>query len=906
MDKSRQMRDGEQGLTRRVLTTLACTLALAVPLLPAAMAQTQPPTLESAFLRFQLSPADGTYTLLDKKGGTTWRSNPYQARLGEITCRVADRSLRVSLSACQVMQSPDVLEAVFHPLTDQPGAWVKVVVRLLDDRKTLEFAYEADPALTGEGIQLLDDAFGTTNADKGYAVVPVREGLLIPADSGKTFTHRFDTYAYEGCHMAMFGVVKGGCAALFTWDDPYVAVDLQSREAKDAASGAKQVLTSTLVLRKSARSFRVQICGPGDYVTLARAYREIAKSKGWAVPWSEKLKGHPERAKLFGAINYKLWSTLSRSMNEESTQERSVSVNWTFDEAAQVAEHLKNDLNLDRVLFTMGGWIHRGYDNQHPDILPAAPECGGDAALADCARRVLGLGYLLCLHDNYQDIYRDSPSWNEDLIMKNPDGSLMRGGHWAGGLAFLTCSPKALDLARRPQNLPAVKALTGANSYFIDTTYAAGLQECFDAKHLLTRGDDMRWKQALSDYAREVFGVFGSECGREWAIPHSDFFEGLTGVSGADYHDAKLLDKVGGTVVPLFEIVYRDCIAMYGKYGYDPEQAAEYVLHHISIARPLNYHSVPPHLYWKQAASDTGLGLRPGIAEVNQVGPRRFQITYLWKVARPTSGDWRVFVHFTDADGNIRFQNDHEPHPPVAQWQAGEIRQGPFVVTVPEGLAGTFSVRMGLFRPADGQRAILDGLRNGERSYLVGTLTVTTDKVEFKPQAAPPQADTDPALFTRADNGWAKDLHPFDRFVKNTAEILSPLNELTAQLPMTQCEFLSPDRKVQRTVFGQGRQAVAVVVNAGGQAFTCQSRLGGEVVLPKYGFLVEASDFVAFHASKWSGLQYKDPPLITLRSLDGRPLVQSNKIRIFHGFGDSRVKLGSAVVETTTERVYSR
>ena len=33
---------------------------------------------------------------------------------------------------------------------------------------------------------------------------------------------------------------------------------------------------------------------------------------------------------------------------------------------------------MDDVLFTMGGWIHRSYDNQHPDILPAAPECGGN------------------------------------------------------------------------------------------------------------------------------------------------------------------------------------------------------------------------------------------------------------------------------------------------------------------------------------------------------------------------------------------------------------------------------------------------------------------------------------------------------------------------------------------------
>jgi hypothetical protein len=82
----------------------------------------------------------------------------------------------------------------------------------------------------------------------------------------------------------------------------------------------------------------------------------------------------------------------------------------------------------------------------------------------------------------------------------------------------------ALELAQRPQSLEAVKKLSGANAYFIDTTCAAGLQQCFDPEHPLTRVDDIKWKQALSDYARKNFGVFGSECGREWAV--SDFFQG--------------------------------------------------------------------------------------------------------------------------------------------------------------------------------------------------------------------------------------------------------------------------------------------------------------------------------------------------------------------------------------------
>ncbi len=87
-------------------------------------------------------------------------------------------------------------------------------------------------------------------------------------------------------------------------------------------------------------------------------------------------------------------------MNEDSTREESVRVNWTFAEAARVAEHLKDDLKLDKVLFIVGGWTHRGYDNQHPDVMPPNRECGGSEALAACAARVKELGYLFCLHDN--------------------------------------------------------------------------------------------------------------------------------------------------------------------------------------------------------------------------------------------------------------------------------------------------------------------------------------------------------------------------------------------------------------------------------------------------------------------------------------------------------------------------
>jgi hypothetical protein len=655
----------------------------------------------------------------------------------------------------------------------------RLSVRPVAEGTGLQFAYTAAPDMKLESMRLLDEALWTTDAERGYAVIPARMGMMVPARRGVSFTHTFDTYAYEGCHMAMSGVVKNGAAALITWDDPYVAVELISASPATGALAGQQVLATSLVLSKSARSVEVRFLGRGDYVTVAKAYREIAARRGWLTTWSEKLQGHPERAKLLGAADVKLWALLDREMDVTSTKQEVLKVDWTFDEAAQVAEHLRTDLKLKKVLFVIGGWTRRGYDNQHPDILPANPDCGGNAGLIECVRRVMALGYLLCLHDDYEEIYRDSPSWDESLIMKHPDGTLMQGGRWWGGQSYLTCSIKALELAKRPQNLPGVKALTHANAYFIDTTFAAPLQECHDPAHPLSRADDMKWKQALSDYARQEFGVFGSEDGREWAIPHADFFEGLTGVSGFWYHDPKVIAQTGGVSIPLFELVYRDCIALYGKYGYDISAAAAYVLYHISIGRTLNYHDIPPHLYWKETS----------------------------------------------------------PLPAAPK--------------------------------------------------------------------APQTTGKDPALFSRADHGWAEGLHPTDRFVKNTYEILSPLNELTAQMPMTGHKFLPPNYQVQRSVFGEGANQVLVVVNTGSSDYPLESRLGGDCVLPAGGFLIEAPTFVAFHARRWNGLTYADAPLFTLRSTDGEPLARSRSIRVFHGFGDPRVRLGLDTRTVAKEEVVS-
>jgi len=849
--------------------------------------------LDHGPVRFLIDPQTGTYAFVHVESGVSWGAEPGPAPLGQITFRNRSGSVTVPLQIHKVRRDAQTLVAVFHPVPDQPNAIFQLRIQPLPNLPGFEFHWDADPTLPIEKVRLFDELLVGHASEQAYAVVPVRVGLLVPAQGHRAFRQRFDTYTYEGCHMAMLGLARSGVTSLWSWDDPYTAVEVRRILNTTGAQPTNPRLTASLECGPSSRRIRWICPGRGDYNQIAHSYQALARKAGWWVPWTEKLRQLPQRKLLFGASNVKLWSLLDRRMNEDSSRELEVRVNWTFREAAQVAQHLKHDLELDRILFTLGGWIHRGYDNQHPDILPPAPECGGTAAFQDACRRILALGYLLALHDNYQDMYRDAPSWNEALLNKNPDGSLTRGGLWAGGRAYITCSRMALELARRPQNLPAVKALSGANAYFIDTTFAAGLYECYDPHHPLRRPDDMRWKQALSDYARQLFGIFGSECGREWALPHADFFEGLAGVSGDYFHNRDLIPSLEAQPIPFFELVYRRCIQIYGKYGYNPANAADYVLHHLVLGRPLHYHQVPAGLYWLRDQPEPA---RPHVLSVTNLAPHQIEIRYAWTVDRPLQQDWRVFVHFCDDTGRILFQNDHDPVPPTSQWQPGRVEQGPFRLHLPQATPAKVSIRMGLYQPHNGHRAQLQGPADNERRIRVGQLTVTHGHAQWQPEPnTDPNPQPDPALFLRADHGWTEGLHPFDRFLKNTHELLSPLNALTADLPMTRHTFLTPDRQVEQSIFGNAAHTVTVVVNRGRKPFEWQSPRYGRILLPPGGFVVDADRFAAFHALHWNNFSYPSPPFFTLRSLDDRPLAKSRRIRVYHGFGDARVRIRNTV-----------
>jgi hypothetical protein len=80
---------------------------------------------------------------------------------------------------------------------------------------------------------------------------------------------------------------------------------------------------------------------------------------------------------------------------------------------------------VEDLLVQVHVWQNGGYDAKLPDVLPANERMGGDAGLIAASTAARESGYRFGVHENYVDIYPDAPSWDEDLVARHPDGSMV-------------------------------------------------------------------------------------------------------------------------------------------------------------------------------------------------------------------------------------------------------------------------------------------------------------------------------------------------------------------------------------------------------------------------------------------------------------------------------------------------
>jgi hypothetical protein len=104
------------------------------------------------------------------------------------------------------------------------------------------------------------------------------------------------------------------------------------------------------------------------------------------------------------------------------------------------------------------------------------------------------------------------------------------------------------------------------------------------------------------------------------------------------------------------------------------------------------------------------------------------EVTYRFQVAAnaPAFGqDYKVFVHFLDADEERMWTDDHDPAVPTSQWKPGQVVEYTRTMFIPiYPYVGEASVRMGLYSPRDQSRLVLTGTDMGQTAYEVARLTL--------------------------------------------------------------------------------------------------------------------------------------------------------------------------------------
>ena len=104
------------------------------------------------------------------------------------------------------------------------------------------------------------------------------------------------------------------------------------------------------------------------------------------------------------------------------------------------------------------------------------------------------------------------------------------------------------------------------------------------------------------------------------------------------------------------------------------------------------------------------------------------EMTYRFAVdadAPAFAGDYWVFVHFIDSNGELMWTDDHQPSTPTRQWKPGstiEYQRTMFIPKFP--YVGETRVELGLFAPDTGERLPLAGETEGQRAYRVATFAM--------------------------------------------------------------------------------------------------------------------------------------------------------------------------------------
>lgn len=397
-------------------------------------------------------------------------------------------------------------------------------------------------------------------SDKWYSVVNVLQGLIIP----NNWPYEINKIVFEGqmcstaAYMPWFGQVRptGGYIAIVCdpWDAAY---QVEHQANGDYCHVAVRWLPSMggLTYKRTMKMSFLEKC---DYNDLCKVYRVYAKEKGLLITLKEKAAKNELVDKFIGSAVVHTGikthvSSESAYYDKENPEKNDYCVSFN---TRQEQMYKLKEKGLEKVYLHLDGWGDPGYDNKHPDYLPACIEAGGWEGMKSLSDAMKDLNYMFAIHDQYRDYYFDANTYDKEFSMHNADGSRPEFCRWAGGWQTYICASQAPLYLRRNFTELFKKGIQLEGTY-LDVFTCNEADECIHPWHRMTRKECIEFRKSCFDYLLANDILPSSEEVVDWAMPS---------VVTAHYAPYEFMlwpnAEPKGIPTPLFNLVYHDCVAV--------------------------------------------------------------------------------------------------------------------------------------------------------------------------------------------------------------------------------------------------------------------------------------------------------------------------------------------------------
>lgn len=395
--------------------------------------------------------------------------------------------------------------------------------------------------------------------DSWYTLLNWQQGLLVP-NTWKTAVDKvvFDGFmGTAGAYMPWFGQVKDRAGYIAICEQPWNAAYYTEHPAEGPYTHVGIRWEPSLGKMDYRRVMKYSFVKDCDYNDLCKIYRNYVIEKGRFKSLAEKAVKTPSIDQLIGsAFLHKGIKTQVMTNSDFYDAENPDKNNHLTPFSVRTEEIKKfHELGVEKLYLHLDGWAEPGYDNQHPDYLPACEKAGGWKAMKELSDTMHECGYLFGIHDQYRDYYYAAKTFDENFATRLADGTIPSHARWAGGPQTYLCATQAPFYVKRNFTEIMDNGIKLDCAYLDVFTCNEG-DECSHPWHKMTRRECYEYRIACFEYLLSKGILPSSEEVNDWAIPSLVFCH----YAPYDF----MLDRPGspkkGIPVPLFNLVYHDCL----------------------------------------------------------------------------------------------------------------------------------------------------------------------------------------------------------------------------------------------------------------------------------------------------------------------------------------------------------